>query len=401
MSAIEERLWREGRAFENVLKPLLEAQTLPPWCYTAREFYELEVRHIFLKEWVCVGRADQIQNPGDYLTLRLFGEPLVAVRDLEGQVRVLSRVCRHRGMEIVEGQGNVRHFECPYHGWTYSLRGELMGAPEMEKSAGFDRKSCTLPFLRTEEWEGFLFVNFDGEAEPLAPKLAPLSQQIRNWRVREMTTLEPLVYECRWNWKVMVENFMECYHHLGLHRESVEPAIPGRLTWTEEWNGRYVMMHLPTASEQLGLAGKDGISGTTPFPIIEALTPEERRDGLVFVVFPIHLMFLLPDSMAFYHMIPEDVDRITLRIMICVPPESRALPDFDSRFEEAIKGIETFNGEDMFACASVQRGLSSQFAVPGRYCHLEHPIWQTSRYVVDRIQSAVRPIGHGGDSPRL
>lgn len=391
MDAIEERLGRNGRALEDALKPLREAQTLPPWCYTSREFYEFEVRQILLKEWVCVGRADQIPHPGDYFTLRLFGEPLVAVRDLDGEIRVLSTVCRHRGMEVVEGRGNLRSFECPYHAWTYSLRGDLIGAPEMGKSAGFDRKSCALPSLRMEEWEGFLFVNFDGAAEPLAAALAPLSEKFRNWRLRDLQALEPLVYECPWNWKVMVENFMECYHHLGLHRQSVEPAMPGRLTWTEEWNGRWVIVHLPTVNDQVGLSGEEGISGTSPFPTIETLSAEERREGVVLVMFPLHLVFLLPDSMVFYQVFPEDVDRITLRIVVCVQREARHLPDFDHRLQMAITGIQTFNREDMRACASVQRGLSSRYAAPGRYSHLEDPVWQMGRYMADRIQSAVKP----------
>jgi phenylpropionate dioxygenase-like ring-hydroxylating dioxygenase large terminal subunit len=389
MAAIEQWLGRESERFADTLKPLAEAWTLPPWCYTSREFYDFEIRHIFLTEWLCVGRVDQIPSPGDYFTLRLFGEPLVAVRDLSGEVRVLSTVCRHRGMEVVEGRGNLRRFECPYHAWTYSLRGELIGAPEMGQSAGFERQRCALPSFRTEEWEGFLFVNFGGDAEPLATRWAALSDKIRNWQVRDMQALEPLVLECPWNWKVMVENFMECYHHLGLHRKSVEPAMPGRLTWTEEWNGRWVVVHLPTVNEQVGLSGEEGISSATPFPTIASLTPAERKEGVVLVMFPMHLIFLLPDSIVHYHVLPEDVDRITLRIVVCVPPAVRELPDFDRRAQMAIKGIETFNSEDMFACASVQRGLSSRFAVPGRYSHLEHPVWQMGRYLAERIQSVV------------
>ncbi|MGD9762816.1 MAG: aromatic ring-hydroxylating dioxygenase subunit alpha [Candidatus Binatia bacterium] len=389
-SIIQERLGRDGGSFADAVKPLSHAWTLPPWCYTSREFYDFEVRNVLMNDWVCVGRADQVPKPGDYMTMRLFGEPLVVVRDLDGQVRVLSTVCRHRGMEVVQGQGNLRNFECPYHAWTYSLRGELMGAPEMGKSAGFDRKSCALPSLPLEQWEGFLFVNLDGTAAPLAPRLAPLSEQIRNWRPSEMQALPPLVYECPWNWKVMVENFIECYHHLGLHRQSIEPAMPGRMTWTEEWNGQWVIVHLPTVNEQVGLSGDKGLSSDTPFPTIQTLDAQQRREGVIVVVLPIQLMFMLPDSMVYYHVFPEDVDRITLRITVCVPPESRALPDFESRFQMAIKGIETFNSEDMQACASVQRGLSSRYAAPGRYSHLEDPVWQVGRFVAERIQAALR-----------
>src|SRR5207249_281286 len=110
--------------FTGARRPSLEASTLPLYCYTSPDFFRLEVEHIFLKEWLCVGRVDQVAKPGDYFSLDLIGEPLVVTRDDRGEIHVLSRVCRHRAMMVVEGAGNARAFECPYHGWTYSLRGD-------------------------------------------------------------------------------------------------------------------------------------------------------------------------------------------------------------------------------------------------------------------------------------
>ena len=153
--------------------PPSQASTLPPPCYTSREFYEREVEHIFLKEWLCVGRVDQVEKPGDFFTLTLLGERLIVVRDEENQVRVLSNVCRHRATKVVEGRGNRRTFECPYHGWTYSLKGELIGAPEMQRTDNFDKKQCQLASPRVETWEGFIFVNFDQRAQPLGPSWLP------------------------------------------------------------------------------------------------------------------------------------------------------------------------------------------------------------------------------------
>src|ERR1700683_2575303 len=134
-------------------RPLLEASTLPPSCYTSNEWFQREVKDVFLKEWLCVGRVDQVAKPGDYFTLDLLSEPLVGGRDDDNEIRALSTICRHRAIEVVRGSGNRRSFQCPYHAWTYSLKGNLIGAPEMEQTIGFDRKQCKLPSLRTEVWE--------------------------------------------------------------------------------------------------------------------------------------------------------------------------------------------------------------------------------------------------------
>ena len=106
----------------RVLAPLDQAHTLPPYCYTSPEFYELEIEKIFMKEWLGVGRVDQLESPGDYFCADIVEEPIVILRDDKGVLRAFSRTCRHRGACIVEGAGSTRYLECPFHGWTYNLR---------------------------------------------------------------------------------------------------------------------------------------------------------------------------------------------------------------------------------------------------------------------------------------
>ncbi|MGH6955020.1 MAG: aromatic ring-hydroxylating oxygenase subunit alpha, partial [Alphaproteobacteria bacterium] len=168
------------------------AQSLPPRCYTSPEFYALEVERILRREWLCVGRVEQVRAPGDYFSIDLMGEPLVVVRDQEGRIRALSRVCRHRAMLVVSGAGNARSFICPYHAWTYGLDGRLAGAPEMARTPGFDPSSCRLPEIPTELWEGFIFVNLGGDAQPLAPRLEGLARRLRNWSVAGMEGVRSL-----------------------------------------------------------------------------------------------------------------------------------------------------------------------------------------------------------------
>src|SRR5882724_2902557 len=130
--------------------------TLPPTAYFSPDLQHLELDRIFRREWLCVGRQEQVPKPGDYYTIDVVGEPVVVVRGEDGVVRALNTICRHRYMPVVEGAGNLKRFTCPYHSWMYGLDGNLAAAPYMEGSARFDKATCRLPEYRLESWYGFL-----------------------------------------------------------------------------------------------------------------------------------------------------------------------------------------------------------------------------------------------------
>src|SRR5947207_1787301 len=121
-------------SFAESARPVVEARLLPPVCYTSPEFFDFEMRTIWSRDWLAVGRESQIPNPGDFLTVTMAGEPLIVVRDKTGEIHVLSAVCRHQGMILADGGGNCTTFTCPYHLWTYALDGRLLGAPAMERT---------------------------------------------------------------------------------------------------------------------------------------------------------------------------------------------------------------------------------------------------------------------------
>ncbi len=146
-----------------------KASTLPAEIYTSDEFLRFEFDALFAREWLCVGRASRIPNPGDWFTITIAGEPLIVVRDKEGGINCLSAVCQHRAMQVCDGQGNGTTFKCPYHHWNYGLDGRLLGAPAMERTEGFDKKDFPLPRMRVEQWQGFVFVNLDPRCRPAGP----------------------------------------------------------------------------------------------------------------------------------------------------------------------------------------------------------------------------------------
>ena len=192
-----------------------------PEHYVDRAWYDLEADRVLRGSWLPACRLDQVPNPGDRYAVVLAGRPIVVVRLQEGSVHVLGNVCQHRGSLIVDdGQSNGASLVCPYHRWAYRPDGSLIGGPLTE---GVDLSDVCLPTVRHAVWEGFVLVNLSGHAPEPADQLAGLSAHLAPWSWSELVTVGSKSFQSDWNWKVMVENWIECYHHLGSHRQTVEP----------------------------------------------------------------------------------------------------------------------------------------------------------------------------------
>ena len=359
--------------------PLERASALPPDFYTDPGIYKVEEEVIFRKSWIAIGRIDQLDKPGDYFRFDVSGTPLVATRAKDGEVRVLSAVCLHRYMPVAEGSGNASAFTCPYHLWTYDLDGQLIGASEMDKAEGFDKNDCRLPTVRHEVWEGFIFVNLDPEADALAPQLATLQQKIKQYRVSEMRTAATMDYESDWNWKVMVENFIESYHHIGVHRTTLEPLFPAHFTTHEDTDGPFVYHHIPT---------KDRTPMPSKFPLPDDLTEEQRTELLVISVYPYFLIALQPDELTWLQVIPDTNGKHSVRWYIGWRPDAFQDPEVESKLATSKATLDAIHREDMKACRAVQEGVSSQYASPGRLSHLEKGVWQFDEWVREKIAGA-------------
>ena len=182
-----------------------------PWSwYSDHEVWELEQERIFARSWQYAGHAGRVAEPGDYFTASAGRIPVVVTHAEDGELRAFVNICRHRGSTVAEGAGNRKALQCPYHAWTYALDGRLRAAPR----ADFDLDEVSLARVRLERWGPFLFVNADADAEPLAETLADVPSQVDELGL----DLDALRFHHRseWsvaaNWKVVSENFLECYH---------------------------------------------------------------------------------------------------------------------------------------------------------------------------------------------
>ena len=329
-------------------------------CYMDPAAYDLELEHVLRPGWHAVARWDALPTPGDYEAIDLCGEPLVLVRDEQRRLRVFSRVCRHRGHTVVEGRGNAKRLICPYHRWAYGLDGTLEAAPLMRETPGFDRATCGLPELPTEVWQGFVLTNLDPAAAPIGPALGPLTERLAPLGLAEMVDVGSLEFDSPWNWKVMVENFMESYHHLGPHASSLHQTNPAQHTGSIDLGGPFSLLDNP------------GAGGAPSF--------------LVFQVFPTLLGFALADGNVggWWEMRLETHDRFRLYVHSLLPPNLAGDPAVVEMTQAAARDIHV---EDIAVCEGVQRGLASRLYRPALLAHHEGCLVRFHRQLAERLDA--------------
>ena len=327
---------------------LNHARTLPGWRYTSADQFQQERATVLDTSWHCLGRADEIPNVGDFLTAHLLDEPLIAVRGADG-VRVLSNICRHRAMPLVQGSGSTKRFLCPYHAWSYRLDGSLIRAPHME-NATFDPKTCRLPEFPCVEWNGFLYVNLSGDAGPLAPQLTELDALIRAYQPEtyEIVHSEEEVWHC--NWKCLVENFMEGYHLSVVHPKTLRGYTPTELARKSTAGSAFTsyIAHYPEDIPPRG-TGAPGLSA------------EQRHASTLFSVFPTQVASISANLLVSLSLRPMDTDRVDVRWTMSIYPGDRD----DALIRQRIDLWREVNREDREKLELLQKGLRSRHASDG------------------------------------
>lgn len=374
---------------------------LPPEVYSDPDFHDFEKDAVFGSEWLCVGRQEQIPTAGDYLSVTRCGEPLIVVRHPDESIGVMSAVCQHRAMCITAStdrtgddmldppdfrSGSARNFRCPYHYWVYDLDGQLIGAPEMNRTTGFDMADVRLPELAVEVWQGFIFANFDTNAPALAPRLAKLDAALANHDLASLVTVDPVtIPDVPFNWKIMIENFMEMYHNSRLHK-GIHDFAPSSGAWYSD--------HEPDDAAMFGfnetIEPDGGFNPTFKalFPPLPGTNMHERQRVVFALIAPSLLIGVQSDSAFWFAVDPTGPTTHTLSMAYIFPPSTVELPDFGETLEAAIAGVSNFNRQDMPTNVATQLGMQSRFAPRGRYSWQEAVLAQFNTWLVDRYRAA-------------
>jgi len=365
--------------FKKVRAPLELAETLPPWCYTSDDFYRAEVSKIFLKCWNFVGRVDLAPKPGDYFTVDLVGVPIIVVRAKDNELRAFGNTCRHRGARLVNGEGNLRAFRCPYHSWVYDLNGQLKGCAGMEEAGEFDRAQFGLVPVRLETWGGFVFVNFDDRAQSLAEYLGDFPKEFASYDCENLITTRRTEYDLACNWKIFIENAMEEYHVPHVHRVSISKLevghniVAGAGNWCairEKHEGTRALLEEDQAHA---------------LPEIKTLQGPPAEGSHFVCLYPATMLGMTKDCVWWLEERPQGPHRIKLVFGACFPKETVARADFSEKVKYYYKRWDKSIREDNEISEVQHAGLSSPLARPGRYSHLEPLVHDIANWVLDRV----------------
>lgn len=347
----------------STLIPIGDAKTLPREYFTSSELYAEEGEKIFAKRWVCAGRASEIPHPGDYFVRQLGNAGVIFVRDKTGHVRAFHNTCRHRGTRLCEvATGNVGdRIVCPYHAWVYGLDGRLIGAPSTADLQGFDKSDYPLHAVAVAEWEGFIFFNIAARPEPFADAFAPLMGRFARFNLPSLVSAARMDYDVECNWKLLFQNYSECYHCAGVHPALVKltPATSGE---NDLFEGPFLGGYMVINDD----AGSMTMSGRAcGLPVGDQLDGDDLRRVYYYSIFPNMLLSLHPDYVMFHTVWPVGPRRTRITCEWLFHPATLADRTFDP--QDGVKFWDMTNRQDWHICEESQRGIVSPAYRPGPY----------------------------------
>jgi Rieske 2Fe-2S family protein len=338
------------------------AKTLPGRFYTDLELFGIEHKRIFYQQWLCAGRAEQIPNPGDFFVRTIGTESVIVLRDKDDSVRAFHNLCRHRGTRLCEEiKGHFAStIRCPYHAWTYALDGRLLGASSMKGTPGFDTGDYPLLSVRIHTWEGFLFISLATDPEPFEQSHRPLIGKFTRYNLPNLRAARRIEYDIQANWKLLFENYSECYHCSPIHPALVKlsPSDSGENDLTEGPFLGGFMTVLP-GYDSLSLSGK-----ACSIPVGD-LPEEDRNRVYYYSLFPNMLLSLHPDYVMVHTFWPQSPERTLIECEWLFHPDAATSPGFDP--DDGVRFWDQVNREDWHVCELSQQGVSSRAYTPGPY----------------------------------
>lgn len=372
----------EGR-IPTTLQP-----SLPKEAYWDEAFYAREQREIFWSQWFYAGRAELLDRPGAYRVLDVAGESIIVLRSEDG-LRAHVNLCRHRGSRLLCGEGVQRGaIRCPYHGWAYALDGRLVATPFLE-DGDVPREARHLYSVGIDEWAGFVFVNVQrarpepserhtGNRGMLLQQLGSIPERVARYPLHELRIAHAIRYDVAANWKVMLENYNECYHCAGVHPElcRIVPAFKQHGGAGLDW--------------ERGIPHREGAwtfttTGTSERAPFATLDDDERVRHKGELIYPNFMLSLSADHATAYSLWPQGPSKTTIVCDFLFHPDEIGKASFDP--SDAVEFWDLVNRQDWKICESVQAGMSSQFFGRGYYAPMEDASLDIRRYIARVIPS--------------
>lgn len=340
--------------------------TLDRRYFISPDVFSEETEKVFRERWLYVGRAFQAAETGDYFTAEIEDESLIALRGDDGELQVFYNHCRHRGTLLAtESAGHCgRHLTCPYHAWSYGHDGRLVGAPHMEETPGFNKADYPLKKPVQRIWEGGVFINFSDTPEPFERAFAPVLEKFAPWHVGELQPAHREEYDVAANWKLICQNYSECYHCPIIH-PALEKLSHYRDTENDLEKGAILGGPMRIGAEGGGLSR----SGQLSAPPLPGLSGDELQRAYYYVFFPTFFISLQPDFVLTHHLQRVAPDHTRIICEWLYHPDAIAMTDFDP--QPTVDLWNEINRQDWAVSELTQRGLASRAHTPGPYSSLE------------------------------
>ncbi|HVH41863.1 MAG TPA: aromatic ring-hydroxylating dioxygenase subunit alpha [Labilithrix sp.] len=341
-------------------------RTLPQSMYTSAEHFALEWERVLGRRWLLVMREADLARPGDYRLVDLHGESIIVLRDQQGVLRAFFNLCRHRGTRLCERpEGQLGPLiQCPYHAWTYALDGRLVGVPDLKEMEGFDRSDFPLHPCALTTWNGFVFLNLARDPEPFERSLAPLIGRLEAHNLSSLVALRRVEYDLRANWKLLHQNYSECYHCSPLHPALVKlsPSTSGENDLVDgPVLGGFMVISTPGGS-----LTRSGRPCGVP---VGALDEIEQQRVYYYAIFPNMLLSLHHDYVMVHTLWPLAPDRTRVTCEFLFHPDTATRADLDP--DDGVAFWDQVNREDWSICERTHAGITSSRYVPGPYSRRE------------------------------
>jgi Rieske 2Fe-2S family protein len=358
-------------------------RTLPQPYFTDPAILAQEKERLLLNGWVAVGRAEQVAKPGAYFVADVAGQSIIVLRDKTGTIRAFYNVCAHRGSRLCEEhQGQLSEtLQCPYHAWTYALDGRLIGAPSTNDLEGFSKSDWPLRPVAVGSWEGFLFLNLSPMPEPFEQYMGPVWDRFVRFGSSDLLLGKTIEYTVKANWKLIVQNYSECYHCALVHPEltKLTPPTGGANDLTDgAFLGGYMDLNNPTGS--MTMSGR-----ACGLPVSGSLPAEDHSRVYYYSLMPNMLLSLHPDYVMYHILWPRSTNETSISCSWLFNPKTLTDPSFD--INDGVEFWDITNRQDWHVCELSQQGIESRGYRPGPYSHRESIPASFDRYYL-------RALGH-------
>lgn len=360
-------------------------RTLPGKYYHDQGIYQEEVEKIFYKFWLFACREEEIPSTGDFKTITIADESIILVRDKSNQIKALFNVCSHRGTQLCSesvGSFKSKSIQCPYHAWIYALDGKLMSAPLMKEGHGFEKSKCSLDTASVYIWEGFVFINLDKNPEPFETQMSTLIGKFKDWKMDELRIAQHIKYELNCNWKLILQNYQECYHCAGVHPLLTE-RTPIQSARHDSSSGAVIGGYMDLTKKR-GSMTMDGNAAAAP---IYNVSGDDLQRIYYYSIYPNLLLTPHPDFVMYHHITALGPDKIINDCYWLFLPDVINDPKKRNGINSAVEFWDLTNKEDWKVCEQMQTGTKSARFTRGYYSGREDVLYQLD-------QELLKALGH-------